>query len=47
MMAEPIAARLDTLQRRLGEALFARVAGPEGRANRARFAAPGSALVHR
>ena len=41
MMAEPIAARLDTLQRRLGEALFARVAGPEGRANRARFAAPG------
>jgi uncharacterized protein (DUF2236 family) len=41
MMAEPIAARLGTLQRRLGEALFARVAGPEGRANRARFAAPG------
>jgi uncharacterized protein (DUF2236 family) len=33
--------RLDTLQRRLGEALFARVAGPEGRANRERFAAPG------
>jgi len=30
-----------TLQRRLGEALFARVAGPEGAANRARFAAPG------
>jgi uncharacterized protein (DUF2236 family) len=29
------------LQRRLGEALFARVAGPRGRANRARFAAPG------
>jgi uncharacterized protein (DUF2236 family) len=29
------------LQRRLGEALFARVAGPEGPANRARFAAPG------
>ena len=29
------------LQRRLGEALFARVAGPEGAANRARFAAPG------
>src|ERR1700750_691006 len=41
MSAEPIAARLDMLQRRLGEALFARVAGPEGRANRARFAAPG------
>jgi uncharacterized protein (DUF2236 family) len=33
--------RLDTLQRRLGEALFARVAGPEGPANRARFAAAG------
>jgi uncharacterized protein (DUF2236 family) len=29
------------LQRRLGEALFARVAGPQGPANRARFAAPG------
>ena len=29
------------LQRRLGEALFARVAGPQGAANRARFAAPG------
>jgi uncharacterized protein (DUF2236 family) len=29
------------LRRRLGEALFARVAGPEGPANRARFAAPG------
>jgi uncharacterized protein (DUF2236 family) len=41
MKAEPVAARLDTLQRRLGEALFARVAGPEGPANRARFAAPG------
>src|SRR6201997_336096 len=38
---QPVAARLDTLQRRLGEALFARVAGPEGPANRARFAAPG------
>jgi len=37
----PVAARLDTLQRRLGEALFARVAGPEGPANRARFAAAG------
>ena len=36
MGAEP-----GTLQRRLGEALFARVAGPEGRANRERFAAPG------
>src|ERR1700758_5658092 len=41
MRAEPIVARLDVLQRRLGEALFARVAGPEGPANRARFAAPG------
>ena len=41
MKAEPIATRLDTLQRRLGAALFARVAGPEGPANRARFAAPG------
>src|ERR1700741_1795136 len=41
MRAEPIAARVDVLQRRLGEALFARVAGPEGPANRARFAAPG------
>jgi uncharacterized protein (DUF2236 family) len=30
-------AHMDTLQRRLGEALFARVAGPEGPANRARF----------
>ena len=29
------------LQRRLGEALFARVAGPEGPANRARFNTPG------
>ena len=29
------------LQRRLGEALFARVAGPNGPANRARFATPG------
>jgi uncharacterized protein (DUF2236 family) len=38
---QPVAARLDTLQRRLGEALFARVAGPEGPANRARFAAAG------
>ena len=36
MGAEP-----GTLQRRLGEALFARVAGPEGPANRARFATPG------
>jgi uncharacterized protein (DUF2236 family) len=33
--------RLDTLQRRLGAALFARVAGPEGPANRALFAADG------
>src|ERR1700761_1806337 len=30
-----------TLQRRLGAALFARVAGPNGPANRARFATPG------
>jgi len=36
MSAEPGMVRL-----RLGEALFARVAGPEGPANRARFAAPG------
>ena len=36
-----VAARLDTLQRRLGGAIFARVAGPEGPANRALFAAPG------
>src|SRR5579863_8677358 len=36
MRAEP-----GTLQRRLGEALFARVAGPDGPANRARFASPG------
>ena len=36
MSAEP-----GTLQRRLGEALFARVAGPNGSANRARFATPG------
>jgi len=36
MSAEP-----GTLQRRLGEALFARVAGPDGPANRARFATPG------
>jgi uncharacterized protein (DUF2236 family) len=33
--------RLDTLQQRLGAALFARVAGPEGPANRALFAADG------
>jgi uncharacterized protein (DUF2236 family) len=31
----------DELQRRLGAALFARVAGPQGPENRARFAAPG------
>ncbi len=41
MTAEPISARIDTLQRRLGAALFARVAGPQGPANRARFAADG------
>ncbi len=40
-MPQPVAARIDLLQRRLGEVLFARVAGPEGPANRARFAAPG------
>jgi uncharacterized protein (DUF2236 family) len=40
-MTQPIAARLETLQRRAGEALFARVAGPEGPENRARFDAPG------
>jgi uncharacterized protein (DUF2236 family) len=40
-MTQPVATRLDTLQRRLGEALFARVAGPEGAANRARFNGPG------
>ena len=40
-MPQPLATRLDTLQRRIGEALFARVAGPEGRANRERFAMPG------
>jgi hypothetical protein len=34
---QSLAARLDALQRHLGEALFARVAGPEGPANRARF----------
>lgn len=36
-----LAARLAVLQRRLGEAIFARVAGPEGPANRARFSAEG------
>jgi uncharacterized protein (DUF2236 family) len=40
-MTQPIAARLDTLQQRVGAALFARVAGPDGPANRARFATPG------
>jgi uncharacterized protein (DUF2236 family) len=35
------ATRLDTLQRRIGEALFARVAGPEGPSNRERFRMPG------
>ena len=39
--SQPVTARLGTLQRRLGEALFARVAGPEGPANRARFASAG------
>src|SRR6201999_1992097 len=41
MSAQPIAGHLDTLQRRLGQALFARVAGPRGPERRARFAAPG------
>jgi len=40
-MSTEKAGRLDGLQRRLGEALFARVAGPEGPANRARFDTPG------
>jgi uncharacterized protein (DUF2236 family) len=40
-LPQPLAARLATLQRRLGEALFAKVAGPEGPANRARFATTG------
>jgi uncharacterized protein (DUF2236 family) len=38
---QPLATHLDTLQRRIGAALFARVAGPEGPANRERFAVPG------
>jgi uncharacterized protein (DUF2236 family) len=38
---QPLATHLDTLQRRIGAALFARVAGPEGPANRERFAMPG------
>jgi uncharacterized protein (DUF2236 family) len=37
----PLAARVDTVRRQLGEALFARVAGPEGPSNRARFNEPG------
>ena len=40
-MPQPLATHLDTLQRRIGAALFARVAGPEGPANRERFAMPG------
>jgi uncharacterized protein (DUF2236 family) len=40
-VSQPVTAPLDTLRRRLGEALFARVAGPEGPANRARFNTPG------
>lgn len=36
-MPQPFNTRLDTLQRRIGEELFARVAGPEGPANRERF----------
>jgi len=38
---QPFSTRLDTVQRRIGEALFARVAGPEGPANRERFRMPG------
>src|ERR1700749_2377680 len=37
----PLAARVATRRRQLGEALFARVAGPQGPANRARFNEPG------
>ena len=37
----PGAPRLDALRQRIAGALFARVAGPNGPANRARFAAPG------
>jgi uncharacterized protein (DUF2236 family) len=37
----PLASQLDALQRRVGEALFARVAGPEGAANRERLRMPG------
>lgn len=36
-MPQPFTTRLDTLQQRIGQALFARVAGPEGPANRERF----------
>jgi uncharacterized protein (DUF2236 family) len=38
---QPLAGQLDALQRRVGQALFARVAGPEGVANRERFRMPG------
>jgi len=34
---QPFTTHLDTLQRRIGQELFARVAGPEGPANRERF----------
>jgi uncharacterized protein (DUF2236 family) len=40
-LSQLVAGRLDKLQRRLGAALFARVAGPEGPANRALFSTPG------
>jgi uncharacterized protein (DUF2236 family) len=40
-MAMPVTARFTMLQRRLGDALFDRVAGPDGPANRARLAQPG------
>ena len=36
-MPQPFTTHLDTLQRRIGQELFARVAGPEGPANRERF----------
>jgi uncharacterized protein (DUF2236 family) len=38
---QTLAAGLDALQRQVGAAIFARVAGPEGPANRARFDTPG------
>ena len=40
-MPQPFSTHLDALQRRIGKELFARVAGPEGPANRERFRMPG------